>query len=70
MKSFHLFALGMFLVILVALSRGFDAIEQPPAAQRSLEKIDYIGWHTFGGSGLYLYRVMTCYYVVAFGDNR
>jgi hypothetical protein len=43
--------------------------ESAPASTRSLEKIDQWNWHTFGGSGVYLFRVTTCYYVVAFGDN-
>lgn len=63
---------GLVGLIFIGLSAGLvpkAQVEMPPVTQRSLERIDYLELHTFGGSGLYLYRVMTCYYVVAFGDN-
>lgn len=42
--------------------------EKPPVPQRSLEKIDNIGG--FGDPNVYLYRALSCYYILVVNNGR
>jgi hypothetical protein len=81
-NPFYILCSGLLLVVLAHMfpfqtrsasdphvSPSQTQPEKAPAPTRSLEKIDQWNLHTFGGSGVYLFRVTTCYYVFAFGDN-
>ena len=73
-NPFYILCGGLLLVTLVHLFPFQTKAEKPPvppvtapAAIRSLEKIDH--WNSLGEPDIYLFRVMTCYYVIIDGTH-
>ena len=68
---FYTVAVGMFVWFAVRGTVGTaqtKLAEKPPAAQRSLERIDCL--NEYGFPDVCLCRVMTCYYVVFEAGSR